>query len=417
MISDFTTTIKKGSFKYLWISQLLSQLTIQLMNFLLLVRIFEETRSTIATSMIWIAYALPAIIVGPFASAFVDISDRRKVLMVSNILQSLTILVYALAFEKSVYLSFGVVLFYSLFNQFYVPAESASLPALVKKQRLPQANGIFLLTQQFTILVGFGAAGILNSLLGYRLIFLLAATFLFLAFISVSFLPKSEAADGETKFSGKLSGFFNNIMEGYNYIRIHKNIFLPVLMMIGLQVAVTIITTSLPIIAVEILASPANAVGILVVVPALAGAIVGTVGVSRLLKGGRRKKWLLESSLFVLGLAVVSVGVVIPLIPLKFRELVAIIAFFLTGYSFVGILIPIQTYLQEVTPDEFRGRLFGNMWFMSTVATVFPVIFSATLSEVFGVKPILVILGLSILGVFFYSIQRGQKVLASSAKN
>lgn len=120
MLTDYRPLSKNFKFLYLWASQILSQLTIYVMNFLLLLRLFEKTGSTIATSFLWVAYALPAILIGPFAAA---------------------------SHRTSLFLIYGVALAYSFLNQFYVPAELATLPSVVKKKVLPHANGLFFLTQ------------------------------------------------------------------------------------------------------------------------------------------------------------------------------------------------------------------------------------------------------------------------------
>ena len=80
MLSDFKPLVLNKNFRYLWISQILSQLTINIMNFLLLIRLYVDTGSTIATSLLWISYAIPAVAIGPIAAAAVDIFERRKVL-------------------------------------------------------------------------------------------------------------------------------------------------------------------------------------------------------------------------------------------------------------------------------------------------------------------------------------------------
>jgi MFS family permease len=81
--------LKKSKFVYLWTSQVLSQLAINIMNFLLLIRLYERTGSSIATSFLWVAYALPAILIGPIAAASVDLFDRRKMLIAANLMQSI----------------------------------------------------------------------------------------------------------------------------------------------------------------------------------------------------------------------------------------------------------------------------------------------------------------------------------------
>src|SRR3989344_9589902 len=129
MFTDSLPLLKNKNFLYLLTSQVLSQLTIQVMNFLILTYLFEKTSSSIAISFLWIAYALPSILVGPIASASVDLTDKRKVLIITNFFQALLIFIYALSHQTSTFLLYAVVVLYSLINQFYVPAELASLPA------------------------------------------------------------------------------------------------------------------------------------------------------------------------------------------------------------------------------------------------------------------------------------------------
>ena len=165
MLNEFKPIVKNSNFIFLWWSQILSQLTINIMNFLLLVKLFSNTGSTIATSFLWVAYALPAILIGPFAAVSVDMIERRKMLMATNLLQSFTILIYAISHENRLFLLYGVAVAYSFLNQFYVPAEAAAVPTLVRKPNLPLANGLFFLTQEGALILGFAVAGIMNKYL------------------------------------------------------------------------------------------------------------------------------------------------------------------------------------------------------------------------------------------------------------
>ena len=56
------------NFHLLWISQILSQVTVNMMNFLLLAKLFNETGSSIATSLLWVSFALPTIFFGPIGA-------------------------------------------------------------------------------------------------------------------------------------------------------------------------------------------------------------------------------------------------------------------------------------------------------------------------------------------------------------
>src|SRR3989344_7025354 len=123
MFAEYKAVLKNSNFIYLWSSQILSQVTINIMNYLLLIRIFNLTGSSLATSFMWVSYALPGIFAGPIGAAAVDLISRRKILMTTNIFQALSILILVFFHQQSFYLLFVTVFMYSLFNQFYIPAE------------------------------------------------------------------------------------------------------------------------------------------------------------------------------------------------------------------------------------------------------------------------------------------------------
>jgi MFS family permease len=412
-MKDFKPLIKNSKFVHLWSSQVLSQLTINIMNFLLLIKLYERTGSSIATSFLWVAYALPAILIGPIAAASVDLFDRKKMLVVANIMQSLTIFVYAFLHETSFFLLYGVVVTYSFFNQFYVPAEAASMPSLVKKKFLPQANGLFFLTQQAALIVGFGFAGLLNHTIGFHYSLYLCSFFLLLAFISVSFLPTMKTRDKMPKsFEKALFKFFRRMMEGYMFIKKNRSIFLPFMLMMGLSVSLSVIVVSMPVLAEDIFRINVNSAGVMIAVPAGIGAAFGTLIVTRLLKKGWRKKRAIETSLKIMALILFIFTFILPEITNAFRIVLGLACVLLIGVSFVGILIPSQTFLQEKTPGGLRGRVFGNYWFLVTIATVFPVIFSGAITEIFGIRLLMFLLTASVIAALLFSKKFGQSVIS-----
>ena len=143
MIGDYREIIKNKSFIFLWISQVLSQVTIFIMVYVLLIELFHASGSSIATSLIWVAYSIPVILVGPIASAFADMSDRKRILIVTNLLQCITIILFSLSYGRNFFLVYGFIIIYSFLNQFYVPSESASIPSIVKKQIYPMQTVCF----------------------------------------------------------------------------------------------------------------------------------------------------------------------------------------------------------------------------------------------------------------------------------
>lgn len=405
-MKDITRTVKNYKFTSLWISQILSQLTINILSFVILIHLFEQTGSTIASSLLWVAYALPAIIFGPIAAAWSDILENRKTLMITNLLQSLVVLAYAIfLYKKIIYLSYTVVFLYSLFNQLYVPAEAATLPKVVNDKDLPTANGLFFITQQSSLVIGFGTAGILDQVFGFRPTLILVAVCLFLAFISVSFLPPQKSLlklpDG---FEKRFSRFFEQIIEGYNFIKNTRKILFPFLLLLGVQVILAVLVVNLPRLSTDVLNIPTRSSGFIVVIPAGVGAILGTIVTTRLIHQKIKKRDIVLTSLVILAVSIASVAIIIPLIQSALaKTLIAVSLFILTGFAAVGTLVPSITFLQENTPKDLLGRVFGNFWFLTTLVSVLPVLFSATLTDLFGVQFLLLILGITTLLVTIYS--------------
>ena len=79
------------------------------------------------------------------------------------------------------------------------------------------------------------------------------------------------------------------------------------------------------------------------------------------------------------------------------------------GYILASI--PTLTYLQEDTPADIRGRVFGNMWFLVTIITLFPVMFSGLLTEFLGIRFVLFLIGATSLGLFTYIYKSGYDLI------
>lgn len=397
---------------------MLSQVTVNIMNFLLLARLYTTTHSSIATSLLWVSYSLPALIIGPIGAASVDLFSRRKMLMVTNLLQAATVFVYIFINQQSIFILYAIVLAYSALNQFYGPAEAAALPSTVDKSMLARANSLFFMTTQGALILGFGFAGILQKIIGFNGTVILCAFFLFIAFISVSFLGEIKPRvrlPGE--FEKVLKTFFDSIVEGYEFISKNKAVLFPILILLGIQAVLAILVVSLPVIALQVLDISVNFSGVSIVVPAGIGALLGSIYVPRLIRRGWRRKILIEVGLGIITFSLLALALGIPFLPLGLRVSVTPLLIVMTGFAFVGIDIPALTFLQESTPEWFRGRVFGNLWFMTSLITIFPVLFSGTITEIFGVKTLLSLMAVGTFLVLIYSARRGQDLIEAHLTN
>jgi len=417
MLAGYVEIIKEKNFLFLWSSQIFSQITINVLNFLLLIRIYQNTGSTIATSLLWIAYALPAIFIGPLAAASVDLVNRRKILIYSNLLQSLVIFLYALTHDASLFLLYGVAITYSLLNQFYVPAEISSLPSLVSKKDLAHANGLFFITQQSAVVIGFGIAGILSSIFGFSGTLYICAGLLFLAFTSVFQLPNMKVKERiPYNFEKALIKFFSTILEGYKYIKGNSLILYPLLLLMIIQVCLVVVLINVPIIANEVFKIDPKLSGTLIAVPAGLGALFASITIPRRLKHGLRKISCIKTSFMILTFSLMIISLLIPELTYYLRIIFSSLLIMLLGFSFVGILIPTQTFLQEIIPGGLRGRVFGNYWFLVTIATLFPVIFSGTFTELFGSRAFMLVIASITFSILMIINKFGENFIKNSLK-
>ena len=207
-------------------------------------------------------------------------------------------------------------------------------------------------------------------------------------------------------------------MEGYQFLKDNYSILAPFVLLMGLQVAMAIIVVNVPLIATDLLNIRIDTAGFLMVVPVGVGTLLGASIIPRLLRSGKRKKGVIEFSLAALTAVILFFVFVIPLLtsywPRMFVSMLAIVA---AGFSFIGILIPSQTFIQEKTPGGLRGRVFGNFWFLVTIATVFPTIFSGAISELFGISTLLVILSIFTLSFLVVFRRFGQRFLEREHAN
>ena len=152
----------------------------------------------------------------------------------------------------------------------------------------------------------------------------------------------------------------------------------------------------------------------MVVVPAGIGAFIGSIVVPRELKKGMRKKVLIETGLIFVGIAFFGLSLGVSFIPLLYRLIASITLIIIAGIGYVLTNIPTLTFLQETTPAEIRGRVFGNFWFMVTIITIFPVIFSGFITEFLGVKLILFLMGAGCLAIFTYMYKSGNGLIENN---
>ncbi len=152
------------TFVVVWFGQLVSTIGSGLTSFALGVWVYQETGSTTLFAMNMLAYAIPNLVVSPFAGALVDRWDRRKIMIMSDTgagLATLSVAVLLLTGNLEVWHIFLATAISATFTTFQWPAYSATTTLLVPKAQLGRAGGMVQIGEAVSQLIAPAAAGAL----------------------------------------------------------------------------------------------------------------------------------------------------------------------------------------------------------------------------------------------------------------
>lgn len=394
-------------FLLLWLSQAFTQIGGNMVIFGLTVIILEATSSNTAVGLLILTFLGPAVLFSAVAGVYVDRLDKRTVLVVTNLLRAAAFVLLFLAGQLlPAILLLNMVI--STITVFFGPAEAAMIPSLVPRRQLLAANGIFTLTLNAAFALGFALLGpIVVTLAGAPgLILIVAACYLVAAGFCWT-LPsappalapdeirsRSTTADAERAMGSTLG----QLREGIAFIRANR--------MIGWSLVYLGIAASL--VGVLGVLGPdfaSDSLGLepkdfaVVVLPLGFGIVMGILLLNSFGHLAPRRR-IIEGGLVSLGILLVLMAGAGPLSRFlqkaeaatglvslaDFTSLLAIVVFIalLAGIAYAFVAIPSQTQLQEDIPEDVRGRVFGVLNMLVSVASFAPIIVVAPVSDLVG---------------------------------
>src|SRR5215212_1636286 len=237
--SNILSVLRNRNFLFLWLAQLLSQTAQQMINYVLLVQVDSLSQSSTAVAGIILAFTLPAVLLSAIAGVFVDRQPKRRVLIATNVGRALTMLGYI--FLTGHQFGFGALtvlyvatLLFAGISQFFVPAEGAAIPLLVRRNELIAANSLFNLTFTGSQLLGFLILGplVLKLLVQNNNFapFYIVLGLLYVGCTVLTFLlPKNERIapgdNADSSLRARVKDALDELKEGWAYIRADQAIF------------------------------------------------------------------------------------------------------------------------------------------------------------------------------------------------
>lgn len=160
-------TLRNRDFSLLWLGGLISLAGDWTLNIGLPIGLFALTRSIQVLSVAMVVGMLPSVLFGSFAGVFVDRWDRRRTLIVSNLLLAALLLpILLVRSESQIWIVYPILFLESCLEQFTRPAQSALLPSLVGAERITSANSLLSFSNSLARLLGPALGGLIAGFFG-----------------------------------------------------------------------------------------------------------------------------------------------------------------------------------------------------------------------------------------------------------
>ncbi|HZD80158.1 MAG TPA: dTMP kinase [Actinomycetota bacterium] len=337
------------------------------------------TAGAFAVAGVMMARMLPAILFGPIAGVLVDRFDRKRLMIVADL--SRGALYASMPFLGRLWAIYLLSFVIESLSLLWTPSRDASLPKLVPRRQLANANSLGLVTTYGTLPLGglvFAVLAGVSELFPYVKhdpeavpLLLDGGTFLFSALMVRGIPIRTPASRSLGSFD--LSRAWGDVVDGFRFLRSHP---LASSMTVGIVTAFSAVGAVLaigPVFVATTLGAKAAGWGVLVTSFGI-GMGIGMALVNKLVERVERDLVFVWSMIA----AAVTLFVLAAMPNLALAALLAVFLGVFCGATWVSGYV----LLQENVADEYRGRTFGSLTVMSRLGlflslTVFPVIAGA----------------------------------------
>jgi MFS family permease len=428
---------RNASFLRLWLSQAATQVGGNMVLYGLTVIVVNSTQSNTAVSLLILSFLVPAVLFSAVAGVYVDRIDRRLILVATNVLRGVMfVALYLAGTNLALILMLNVSV--STVTVFFAPAEAAMIPVLLPRHQLLAANGIFTLTLNAAFALGFALLGpLVVNVASPEAVILVVAALYFLAAGFCFTLPASPAP-GDLSREGRLAvgeaeraveSTFSQLREGLSFISSNRAIGWSLLYLGIAASLVGVLGVLGPDFAQSALGLDAKDFAV-VVLPLGFGIVTGILLLNAYGRYVSRRR-VIEGGLIALGILLAALSVAGPISRLLQRAdapggldltsvtsllaIVVVIGFF-AGIAYGLVAIPSQTQLQEDLPADVRGRVFGVLNMLVSVASFLPIIVVGPISDLVGTASVIFAVAIGVLFAGLASVLTRGPLLASESR-
>jgi MFS family permease len=436
--SGALAVFRNGAFLRLWLSQAATQIGGNMVLYGLTVIVVSSTQSNTAVSLLILSFLVPAVMFSAVAGVYVDRIDRRLILVATNVLRGASfVALYLVGTNLALILILNVTV--STITVFFAPAEAAMIPVLLPRGQLLAANGIFTLTLNGAFALGFALLGpLVVNLASPEAVILVVAALYFLAAVFCFTLPSAPPTVAERPALGGLvvseaeravSSTIAQLREGLEFISSNRTVGWSLLYLGITASLIGVLGVLGPDFAQSALGLDAKDFAV-VVLPLGFGIVTGVLLLNAYGRYLPRRR-VIEGGLIALGILLTALATAGPISRLLQRAdqpggvdlsgvtsllaVVVVIGFF-AGIAYGFVAIPSQTQLQEDLPEDVRGRVFGVLNMLISVASFLPIIVVGPISDLIGTTAVIVVVAIAVLVAGLASVLRRGPLLPTDAR-
>lgn len=211
------------NYRYTWMGQVVSEIGDHFNNIAVFSLVVQQDSGGMAVTGVMLSRAVPAITIGPLAGVLLDRMDRKRLMLVSDLVRGVVAAAFILTLtDPSHHLIYVLSALLMAASPFFTAGRSSILPTIATKEQLLTANSLTQTTQWSTLTLGAMLGGLSVAGLGYAWAFFLnAMSFLFSAWcISMLRLPKNAQRAGRKALTeNDMMRPWHEYVEGLRYMR------------------------------------------------------------------------------------------------------------------------------------------------------------------------------------------------------
>ncbi|MGB1374332.1 MAG: MFS transporter [Rhodothermales bacterium] len=349
------------SFRRLWTGTVISLFGDWFNTIALYSLILQLSGSEFALGAVFITKMLPWALASPIAGILADRFNRRRLMIISDILRAVVVLGFLFVDEPS-----EVVLIYVLttaqvvLGSVFQPAKSASVPNIVKREHLVTANTIMAATWSVLLALGAAAGGFAVEWLGLEAVFILdSVSYLISAwFIYRTVIPQFTYTSRE---SSLIRSAHREVMDGLKHIKQF-----PAIRRMATTKAVWAMGGGALVFLLALLGEAVNpeaasiSIGILFAARGV-GTGIGPMLVRTWFRDDRVWPPVIGTCIVLTGVGYIVAGWIAAVFTASFLVALPVVLAHMAGganWVFSTVL------LQQRVVDQFRGRVFATEWLL-----------------------------------------------------